>query len=350
VQALFTPDRTSLNLPYWQEIDRRLTYALNHHPHVNFKLIPYGEDTDELLSYASDPLSQWIARYAQARFSAFPNIHWCVSNDREIIPDGTERSGRKIHASTIDQIARDMAAREPWGTLLTNHQCRFKGYSFTNADWSDIVILEDLDQVDGQIILDHRQKAAVPIINDEDRYEHYREPKNPRYFFRRLMWASLLSGGHATYGGLRTFEPYDANLKGVSGYFDAARAGKLTGAHDFNHIHTFFKDTGLTLAQFKPDDACVGNVSARRKCARTDNTYLIYLANPSGNEPETDTASDAIPDVTLQLPDGHFVARWFDPTEGLWHGESDISGDLQTLVAPGSGDWILWIQRTSLKY
>jgi hypothetical protein len=32
--------------------------------------------------------------------------------------------------------------------------------------------------------------------------------KNPRYFVRRLMWASLLSGGHATYGGGRTYEAY----------------------------------------------------------------------------------------------------------------------------------------------
>ena len=38
VQALFNPERTSLNLPYWQEIDRRLTYALNAHPDIIFKL------------------------------------------------------------------------------------------------------------------------------------------------------------------------------------------------------------------------------------------------------------------------------------------------------------------------
>ena len=31
----------------------------------------------------------------------------------------------------------------------------------------------------------------------------------------RLAVVSLLSGGHATYGGLRTFEPYDGKLKGA---------------------------------------------------------------------------------------------------------------------------------------
>ncbi|MBZ0302845.1 MAG: DUF5060 domain-containing protein, partial [Anaerolineae bacterium] len=34
VQALFNPQRTDLNLPYWQEIDRRMSYALNAHPHI----------------------------------------------------------------------------------------------------------------------------------------------------------------------------------------------------------------------------------------------------------------------------------------------------------------------------
>lgn len=64
IGALFNPERTSLNLPYWQEIDRRMTYALNAHPHIMFKLIPYGEDTAELLRYETDALSQWVARYA----------------------------------------------------------------------------------------------------------------------------------------------------------------------------------------------------------------------------------------------------------------------------------------------
>ncbi|MHC4512054.1 MAG: apiosidase-like domain-containing protein, partial [Planctomycetota bacterium] len=117
-------------------------------------------------------------------------------------------TGRKVLRQTIDKIGRDMAAREPWGTLLTNHQSRFKGYDFVDAEWSDIIMLEDLDQTDGRIFRQYYDKRAVPMVLDEDRYEHWRNPKHDRYFFRRLMWASLFSGGHATYGGLRTYEPY----------------------------------------------------------------------------------------------------------------------------------------------
>ena len=343
VQALFNLDRTSLNLPYWQEMDRRLTYALNAHPHIIFKLIPYGEDTDELLRYASDAVSPWVARYAQARFSAFPNVHWCISNDREVVPDGQELSGRMVHESTIDCIAEDMVAREPWGTLLTNHQCRFKGYSFWDRAWSDIVTLEDIDQVHGQLILDYRAKVKTPVINDEDRYEHYRPPAHPRYFFRRLMWASLLSGGHTTYCGTVTFEAYDGKLRGIQGYYDAAHADKLEGFQDFRNLHVFFNDTGLTLVGFEPDDAFVGGRPTHRKCTRTENTAIIYLANPNGDVPKTDDVSDLVPDVTISV-ERDSVARWFDPRTGLWHGPVDLAVGNHTLVAPDAGDWVLLLR------
>ncbi|MHC4542069.1 MAG: DUF5060 domain-containing protein, partial [Planctomycetota bacterium] len=51
VQILFSNGRKELNLDYWQEIDGRLKYALEKHPHIIFKLIPYGEDTEELRRY-----------------------------------------------------------------------------------------------------------------------------------------------------------------------------------------------------------------------------------------------------------------------------------------------------------
>jgi hypothetical protein len=52
VEALFKKGRTGLDLAYWNEIERRLIYALEKYPHIQFQLIPYGEDTKELLRYA----------------------------------------------------------------------------------------------------------------------------------------------------------------------------------------------------------------------------------------------------------------------------------------------------------
>ena len=85
------------------------------------------------------------------------------------------------------------------------------------------------------------------------------------------MWGSLLSGGHATYGGLRTFEPYDGDLKGVQGYYEACRDGKLRcGGHDFNLVHRFFADRNLTLVGLTPNDDAVGETPCGGN-ARTTN-------------------------------------------------------------------------------
>lgn len=347
VQILFDDDRKGLNLDYWQEIDRRLVYALDEHPGVVFQLIPYGEDTEELLRYRDgDPASRLVARYAQARFSALPNVTWCISNDREIVAEGTPLKGRRVPAAVIDMIGRDMAAREPWGTLITNHQARFSGYAFVDAPWSDIITIEDLDQVGGKVLLDYRAKGSDPVVNDEDRYELYRSPKDPRYFFRRLMWASLFSGGQATYGGLRTYEPYDGGVQGVQGYLDAVRDGKLTGgAADFRQIHRFFKEAGLTLVGMIPDDAAAGNDPLRLKCIHNEDVFLVYLANPDGEEAETDRAGKAAPNVVLQLPAGRYRGRWFSPVTGEWSSAGEIAGPTATYNAPGGGDWILLAEK-----
>ena len=158
------------------------------------QLIPYGGDQPELQRYEQgDRAAQYVARHAQARFSAFPNVYWCIANDL-IMARQTVDETMQLAADTIRQVGADMREREPWGTLLTNHQSRFRGDGFVNEPWSDIITVHDLDQVAGELILEYREKGSAPVVLDEDRYEHWRKPQNPRYFFRRLMWASLLSG------------------------------------------------------------------------------------------------------------------------------------------------------------
>ncbi|NOX99921.1 MAG: DUF4038 domain-containing protein [Verrucomicrobia bacterium] len=357
VEALFDRDRRKLDVTYWQEMDRRIAYAYKNHPHIMLQLIPFGEDTEELKRYAkSDRMALLIPQYAQARFSSYPNVLWCISNDREIVADDKPLSGRKIHRKTIDRIGRQMAQREPWKTLLTSHQSRFKGYSFVKASWSDIITVEDLDQVGGDLILKYRKLGDDPIVLDEDRYEQYRAPQDPRYFFRRLMWASLFSGGAATYGGLRSYEPRDyvpskpSDMKnpegrGVYGYFDAVRKGYLKrGGDDFVHIHKFFDDAKLTLAEMKPADQLVGGESSKWKCIQGKGRYLVYLANPSGSKPETDRPSKQIAKVSVKLPEKKVSAKWFNPSTGKWiAGEADVEGR-HTFKAPASGDWVLLLQ------
>jgi len=54
---------------------------------------------------AGDPLAAAIPREAQARWSSFPNVVWCVANDVTL-------------EDAINTIGSAMAANEPWGTLI----------------------------------------------------------------------------------------------------------------------------------------------------------------------------------------------------------------------------------------
>lgn len=358
VENLFDEQRTNLNFDYWNEIERRLVYALEKYPHIQFQLIPYAEDTQELIRYGQgDKLSQYIAQYAQARWSSFPNVQWEISNDREIAdkPDLSTLTGREISRHVINQIGNDMKAREPWSTLITNQQNRFAGYSFVNEPWSDIITLEDIDQVDGRIIKEYREEGDDPVVMDEDRYGRYRNPANPRYFFRRYMWANLLSGGHATYGGLKTYEAYDGGpMRGVQGYFTANRRGVLSqGAHDFRHIHTFFKETGLTLVGMTPNDEIVGSDPLQNKCIHNDETYIIYASNADGNKPESDNPRVKQPEVEIYLPYGAYDIKWYDPTMGYWALQTTATIDGPYKLNPPDlsrvpySDWVIFIQRRS---
>lgn len=88
VAALLTQDRGGLALDYWQGMERRLRYALARHPRVIFQLIPYGEDVEEIRHYGrGDAPARLIAAHAQSRFSAFPNVTWCASNDLVMVTD-----------------------------------------------------------------------------------------------------------------------------------------------------------------------------------------------------------------------------------------------------------------------
>jgi len=349
VQILFSDNRDGLNLDYWREIDRRLVYALQQYPHIIFQLLPFGEDTEEIIRYGEGDLASiFVGCYAQARFSALPNIYWSLTNDRHII-SRQPMGNRDASPFVINKMGRDFERREPWGTLITNHQQRFQGYYFLDSPWSDIITLEDRDQVDGRLVLLYRHFSKAPSIIDEDRYERYLAPDYPRYFFRRLMWANLFSGGSATYGGLKTYEPYDAEIAGVQGYFDAVEEGKLIGGADFQHIHTFFQEAGITLVNMQPQDELAGYDPCQYKCIRNEKYILVYLQNADSRNAESANMNETFADVKLHLPRHLFAIRWFNPRTGEWQVDEEhttVSGGYEReLTCPFTGDAVLVLSK-----
>ena len=139
------------------------------------QVIPYAEDAEALRKAADwttlgpggnvEASSHWAAfaaEYAQARFSAFANVHWCVVND-------------VFMPVEVRAVAKAMRAREPWGTLLTSHQRRGTGFTFTpdspHGGWSDIVTLQTEDALCGSEVAEYRAVQRSPVVVEE--VSHY---------------------------------------------------------------------------------------------------------------------------------------------------------------------------------
>ena len=112
---------------------------------------------------------------------------------------------------------------------------------FLSEPWSDLITLQARDEVAGNMVRQWRRTAAAaqapqPVVLDEERYESYLTPPCPRRHFRQLLWASMLAGGSATYGGTATYEPAGTVVKtsvaGMMGYGEANRRGFLHGGAD----------------------------------------------------------------------------------------------------------------------
>ena len=82
------------------------------------------------------------------------------------------------------------------------------------------------------------------------------------------------------------------------------------------------------------------------KCAHTDATWIIYLANPTDAVAELAGESATIPSVVLTLPKATFMARWFNPSTGQWTIDEAPVNRTRPQFAPGPGDWLLLLQKS----
>lgn len=324
VQEAVTGTPGRMNVRFWDVVESRLRYALDRYPWVQVQVILFGEDAAALLVAATRPSSVWayLPVYAQARFSSFANVHWCVINDVNSM-------------GPVQAVGAAMHAREPWGTLITSHQRRRTGYSFAEATWSGIVTLQTLDAVNGAEVAQYRARQRFPVVLDEDRYEMYKAPSagTVQDWFRMFFWSAVVTGGHATYGGIQTWLPYSASsaTTGVRGYGTLV-AGKVLrgGARDLKHIHSFFKDGPVkSMVNFLPGSQVqCGDVPARALCAFRSAWAVFYLKQAAN--------------VTVRPSGGrrHKVHE-FNPVRGAFSAVKSATGDLVVLQCSSTPDCVI---------
>ncbi|MCM8787625.1 MAG: DUF5060 domain-containing protein [Candidatus Omnitrophica bacterium] len=346
--------KTRFNLTNFQNMDARLQWLLNNYPNlqVQIKLVPgpssYGAD-ETVWQTLSQTTRTNLLRYLIARWSAYPNLFFEVTNDTRCT------SSYPNTRAMAREIGNYFLNNDPWKHLLSFGPTRDMNFCFTSSadNWVSYITLETSYDLSADKIQTN-STLPLPIYNEEDYYETYNPPTNPRYFYRRLLWSWLLSGGSATYGGdWDALTPYSQT--------------NLVGLDSIPFISSYFTDRHIDLALFQPADELVQQINAptpegnngpsRPQAARRGNEeFIVYIPNAANGEvsgftdgtissAETsrrqailDNTKTPTVEVNLSNITGMFRVEWYRAYDGFSQkGSSVAGGDYRKFTSPWQG-------------
>jgi len=338
----FTHDRyNKFNLANFQRVDTRLQWMLENYPGMYVQLImlpgtKWGKDESFWANLSSRQRTR-LLRFLVARYATYPQIFWLIGNDYSY--------GKKFpnNNAMANEVGRYLEINDPWQNLVSTGRTRSAAFPFPGASWATYYHLETLDALAANQVADY-SSDDVHVFNGEDRYETYKAPANPRYFFRWLGWSWHLSGGSATYGGdYRKIIPYES-----SGF---------VGLDSVKYIKPYFASRGIDLSLFQEDDSIAFDLDGRNDdrrpqlARRGTEEYLIYHPNPASYGRNAAVASNTTArlSVDLSAASGMFQVEWFRAYDGVTQNDGTVSGGkLQYFTAPWTGyDVVLWLKKTS---
>ena len=236
-----------------------------------------------------DADKQRLIRYGMARLSGYGNSMFTLCLEWQ---EGWS-------TQSVNQNATFLQQHNPWGRLLSVHGTT-GDFSFPNADWADYMDIQSGNDASYSTVhamgLTNRALASKPLINEEFGLGDENDE------LRRRAWAA----------------------------FTAGAGGSGTGAY-LQHLAQF--TTLVPFERMDPHDELVSSGNAY--ClADPGSDYVVYLYN--GGQ------------VTLDLSaaSGNLDVTWFDPRNGNETSGGQVTGgSTQTLAAPGSGDFALFLHK-----
>ena len=313
------------NLSSLQSDDAKLNWMLENYPGMYLQYIMLPENPAANWSMYSVTARDELLQQMVARFGAFPAITWQIMNDSPYPADGT---GNTAVANTVGTF---LVARDVYGHLRGTGARRGKEAPFANSAWTTFLHYETKDAV----AADEADRSASHhkfTWCGEDRYETYIPPAQARYFFRRLMWAWLLSGGSACYGGAwDKVIPYSA--------------GRFTGLDSIAPITRYLATRDIDLGLFVCDDSMADDPLATGKdrpqaCHRESSEYLIYHPNGTGTAEGVNVNAERTASFKFDLTGmrGEGKVEWFKCLDGtIADGGTVQGGAVRTLTAPWIG-------------
>ena len=267
-------DVTRFNVPYWQKWDRMLSHARKRGIIVSVVFYvdgsrpgvdPFGKED------MGGKDEQRFYRYAVARFAAFSNVMWDVTNEYRLFRDD----------SWAEKMGTFIRQHDPYDHLSSVHG--HEDFRFRSSPWADFAMYQKWDEYGGYAyMLKNREEQKqtgriIPQVNEEYGYEdHYptwggnrKAPSRSADNRRRLAWQISMAGGYQTTGER-------ANTGG--GWLNGWGDDSMTLFAGYGHMVAFF--TALPWWTLEPDNRLIG-VDAK-SYARAKLTHVVFTRDASG--------------------------------------------------------------------
>ncbi len=329
-------DHDELNIEHWEQIDKVVMYLAERGMVADLILFMKPSNTRDDLAFGTQEQDERYVRYILARYAAFPNVIWCITNEWEY----TDRD--EAYWDTIGEIVR---AEDPWMAagdayrLLSIHNStggRNGGkFDYFDSSWPVHAIVqygvrngrfENGDEWANYSIVENHGRE-MPVVNDEFGYIGEEEPVNlTRDQHRRALWAIAVGGGYSSAGDARIFN------EGPNG--EPARV-IMTGSwhdaeeyEDIKRMVDFWTTQEIPYWQMTPQNSLIMDGENVYVLADEGEEFVIYAA--TGGE------------FSIALPDGSYDVNLFDPKTGTTRALDETDGgDSVTLTLPDASDWIL---------
>lgn len=358
-EKYWTEDQEGRPLPnvefYQQELDRRMAYladaGLVNALGQAWAGSVAGEDGIEH--------QQRLARYIVARYGALPVV-WTLAGEVA----GYNPAQRDELIAGWREVAREYERRDGYGTLQTAHYTNERPFAdyYQDEDWFDFTLnqaghgdylITAADYIDYLAL--HGDK---PFIEGEALYEYCStlEEMGTRLctddMLRRVAYLSIQLGGCGyTYGAQGIWDVIWEKPETPDPFMEVfnrfcitwAQAIDGPGGEQMGFMRRFYEENRFwELAPYETAGAS-GNLFAKKApvvSATGDLSRIVAYYSDTARKPFTVDGLDASAAYTM---------RWFDPRLGTYCTGEEVTSEQGSLVLPakpGTGDWLLVLERS----
>jgi hypothetical protein len=264
-------------------------------------------------------------RYAVARFAAFSNVTWDVTNEWHLFRDEAWTNAMGAFIKECD----------PYDHLTTVHGK--DTFPFRSASWCDFASVQSWDEHGGYDFMRKNRIGQteagrpMPQINEEYGYEdHYPYPWGEKRRWplriaetrRKLAWEITMAGAYQTTGER-------ANVANMGGWLTGRGNDSMTMLAGYARLREFFEKLPWWRLDPYPQLADASSLCL----AEPGQRYVLYLRE--GGRASVDLAA------------GKYRVRRFNPRSGEWQDLAEALGSERwtSPLMPDTEDWALLIER-----